>query len=116
MNFLLPALALLVVAMFAAQAFNRREGRGHASRWDLALDALNTVVALAAARLLIAWGEVPPWVWLLFVAAFAVGAVGAVRRWPDLPWFRPVRSVRRSVAWGSVNIVILAGIVLLFVV
>lgn len=59
---------------------------------------LITMVAFARAHLW--WAAIPTVFWFLMVAAAALGVLGAVLRWPGLPWLQETRRKRRVVDVG----------------
>jgi len=111
MEFITGFLALAFTGLFAAGSLTTGRTFAAKSRVDLVLGAADAVVVLLGAHLLMPWGTVSPWLWLVPVAIFAAGAAGAVLRWRDLPAVRGDKSARRTWVWAAVHVGVLAGIV-----
>ena len=109
-------LALFVPGTFAFSVWTEKEARRSRSRVDLVIAALNSVVVLVVVHQLLPWSSVPVALWLLPVLLVAAGVVGAVLRWPALPWLRPDRSHRRVVADVVLEVVVAAAVVVVLVV
>ena len=115
MEFITGFLALAFAAIFALSAVNRGKVWGAKSRLDLVLSGVDAVVVLFAARLLMPWSIVSPWLWMIPVAIVAAGVGFAVIRWSGLPVTRPDKSRRHAVIWGAVHAAVLAALVFLLV-
>ena len=55
-------------------------------RWDAVARSADLILLAAVTLLAIVWTVVPPVLWLVNVAASAVGLAAVAVRWPDLPW------------------------------
>jgi hypothetical protein len=113
MEYITGFLALAFTAVFAAGSLTRGRAFAAKSRLELVFAAADAAAVLLGARLLMPWGSVSPWLWLVPVAIFAVGAAGAVLRWRDLPAVRPDKPLRRTIGWAVVHAAVLAGLVFL---
>jgi hypothetical protein len=114
----IPAVVIGVIALvytggFALSAWTDKEARRARSRVDLLVAALNSVVALVLLHQLLPWSSVPVVLWLLPVLLVAGGVVGAVLRWPGLPWLRAGRARWRIV--GGAALEVLAAVVVVVV-
>ena len=109
-------LALFVTGGFALSVWTDKEARRTRSRVDLLIAALNSVVVLVVLHQLLPWSSVPVVLWLLPVLLVAAGVVGAVLRWPGLPWRRGDRARWRVVANLALEVVVAAAVVVVLVV
>jgi hypothetical protein len=76
-----------LVASFTIRAWNTSGKFSSHDRWALITSFFTAVSAFALATLLINWLLIPGALWLVALTLLAVGVVGAVMRWPTLPWF-----------------------------
>jgi hypothetical protein len=111
MEYITGFLALAFTAVFAAGSLTKGKAFAAKSRLELLFGAADAAVVLLGARLLMPWGSVSPWLWLVPVAIFAAGVAGAVLRWRDLPPVRPDKPRRRTLVWAVVHAVVLLAIV-----
>lgn len=89
------AIFFWLVISFTAKAWNAGGKFSSRDRWALITGFFTAVSAFAIASLLINWLVVPAMLWLLAVGLLAGGVVGAVMRWPTLPWFAEGANTRR---------------------
>jgi len=100
-------ISFTVTAWKAVGKFSSRD------RWALITGFFTAVSAFAIASLLINWLVVPAALWLLAVGLLAGGVVGAVVRWPTLPWFAEGVNPRKrafNVAADLIISVLLIGV------
>jgi len=113
-NLVLPlvigALGVGYPALFAAMTLSRAPRWRAKSRVDVLVEGLTAALMLVLVHEFFAWWVVPAALWLVPVAIFAAGVVGAVIRWPSLPWMREGRTLRRAVLGASVSVVVVAVI------
>jgi len=108
-------IALFTTGTFALSVWTQKEARRTRSRVDLLIAGLNSVVVLVVLHQLLPWSSVPVALWLLPVLLVAAGMVGAVLRWPGLPWLRPDRSGRRVLVDVVLEVVVAAAVVVVLV-
>ncbi|MFP7759661.1 hypothetical protein [Marisediminicola sp. LYQ134] len=67
-------------------------------------------IAVAVKAVITANAPLPWWLWMIAVVAIAIGAAGAVLRWPTLPLTAPGASRRNRLIGGSLSVVLWAGL------
>jgi len=92
------ALFLALVGAFVVRAWKARGKLAARDRWALITGFVAAVTGFAIASLLIDWVVVPVAIWLVAVGLLAGGVVGAVLRWPELPWFAGTKPIRRTIS------------------
>lgn len=101
MDVLAVALLLALVTLFVVRAW---KAHGRLSGRDRSALITSLAVALTLfllTRLLVNWVNTPPALWLIAVAALMAGVVGAVLRWPALPWLAGRHPLRRAIGTGA---------------
>ena len=101
MDILALVLFFGLVALFVIRAWKSHGRLSAHDRWALLVSFAVAITTFTVAPLLINWVIVPTGIWFSAVALLTVGVVGAVLRWPDLPWFtgtHPIRSASGIVA------------------
>ena len=101
MDILAVALFFGLVATFVVRAWKAQGRLSARDRWALITGFAVVTTTFVTAPLLINWVVVPTAVWLIAVAAFAGGVVGAVLRWPELGWFAGTHPIRRAISVGT---------------
>jgi hypothetical protein len=101
MDILAIALFIGAVALFLIRAWKGHGRLAARDRWALLTNFAVAITAFAVAPLLINWVRVPTALWLTAVALLTGGVVGAVLRWPDVPWFSGKHPIRRTVGVGA---------------
>lgn len=107
-----PVLAF--VGAFVGVSGTRSGAFAAKSRVDVVFAGLDAAVGLLVARALLPWGApIPVALWLVPVAALAVGTALVVIRWHSWPTLRPGRSIRLSAALAVVHALVLTAIAVL---
>ncbi len=98
MDSLAIALFLIPMIWFVMRVWGVRGRAAARDRWDLIAGCAVAVAMFVFARLVINWVLVPVAIWNGAVVLLASGVIGAVARWPALPWListhRPQRTIR----------------------
>jgi len=81
------------------------------SRVGLAVELLDAAVMLLVAHTLLDWTSIPPLLWFIPVALFAVAVAGAVFAWGGLPLWRAGPPLRRTQAFTIVHVLVTVAIV-----
>ena len=89
------AIFVWLVLSFTVRAWKVGGRFASRDRWAIITGFFTAVSAFALASLLINWLVVPAAIWLVAVILLAGGVIGAVMRWPTLPWFAEVVNIRR---------------------
>lgn len=105
---------LVMSGSFLLSAASRGWGRAR-SRVELIGGLADSVVVLVLGNLLLPWGALSPWLWLMPVGLVAAGAVLAVLRWSSLPLWRPDRPRWPAIVGLAIRAVLLVLVVLLVV-
>jgi hypothetical protein len=97
---LISAIVVAVIFCWLVVSFTLRackaEGKyADHDRWALITSFFTAVSAFALASLLVNWLLIPGALWVVAVTLLAGGVVGAVMRWPTLPWFAEGVNTRR---------------------
>ncbi len=94
-----PIIAIFValVVAFLIRAWKAHGKLAARDRWALITGFVAAVTGFAFASLLINWVILPVAIWIVAVALLAGGVVGAVLRWPELPWFEGTKPIRRAI-------------------
>jgi len=112
MDILAVALFFGFVARFVIRAWKEHGRLSGRDRWALITSFAVAVTTFVIAPLLINWVIVPTALWLIAVALFTSGVVGAVLRWPELAWLSGTHPIRRAVRVGAtlVSCALLIGV------
>jgi hypothetical protein len=100
MDILALVLFFTFVALFVIRSRKAHGRLAARDRWDLITSFVVATTTFIIAPLLINWVIVPTAIWLIAVALFTSGVVGAVLRWPELGWFTSTRPIRRAIGIG----------------
>ncbi len=89
------------VSLFVIRAWKPRGRLSARDRWALITSFAVASTMFVVAPLVINWVIMPTAIWLIAIALFAGGVVGAALRWPELAWFTGRRPFRRAIGIGA---------------
>ncbi len=81
--------------------------KGTNDRASLLSHSTMLIALVAFARVHMWWSAIPVALWFVTVLCAAIGVLGAVLRWPDLPWLGETKRKRR-IADAGVTVLVAA--------
>lgn len=106
---------LVVAASLVVSTWRTSETAGTIDRLSLLAHCVMLVALVSFARTHVWWSAIPLVFWFLAVATASAAVLGAVLRWPDLPWLRETKRARRVVDSGltlAVGVVVTVALAL----
>ncbi len=98
MTILVSIIFLVLIAAFVVRVWSGPGRLAARDRWALLTGFVTAVTAFAIVSLPLDVLVVPMAIWLIGVGLLAGGVIGAVLRWPELPWYGGTKPIRRAIS------------------